>query len=87
VAVEDSLYGQACIDIFHLDSRDLNEDRDTVRRSFQSEYYDLCRAADIPIEVGSKPDVFVEEFRKGRRPFSSAALDHFLQIRAPGHLL
>ena len=87
VALEDSLYGQACIDVFHLDSKDLNEDRDTARRSFQSEYFDLCRAAEIPIEVGSKPDLFVEEFRKGRKPFPSAALDHFLLIRALVHQL
>ncbi|MGC4001110.1 MAG: hypothetical protein QM767_28090 [Anaeromyxobacter sp.] len=76
-AVPGSTIGQRTIEILRLDDGLLREDRQQAQETFQFDYHEALREANIGKLDESKVATLLDEYAAGKYPFSAAALDYY----------
>jgi hypothetical protein len=75
-AVDESMLGRTSIETFQLQSEKLRIARQKAQEEFRSKYYDAMRKFDPSNPRQSEAWKVLEEYSRGRWPFSAAAIDY-----------
>ena len=78
-AIDESVLGRACIEVFHLKDEELRVDRQSAQEDFQSKYFDAKRKLDPEHPEQSEAQKLLNDYKAGKYPFAAAVLD-FNQI-------
>jgi hypothetical protein len=74
--IDGSNLGRTTIETFRLDSEKLREARQKAQEEFGNKYFDGLRKVDPLNPLRSEARVVIDEYSRGRWPFSAAALDY-----------